>query len=119
MTVVYQQGNETIKASAVIYADKAAIRALVKHALMSMTEARIDKLVDCQESCASRADIQHSMKYVKESTEDFLREAMSDLQEAVFKEFEAAQFGAIVTGMKFDLAGDVKDIEVDISVNWE
>jgi hypothetical protein len=44
---------------------------------------------------------------------------MSDLERAIRERMKAVNYGAAVTGLKFDLAGDVIDIEVDVSVGVE
>jgi hypothetical protein len=44
---------------------------------------------------------------------------IGDLEHEVKRRLEAARYGAAVTGIKYDLAGDVTDIEVDVTVSFE
>jgi hypothetical protein len=44
---------------------------------------------------------------------------ISDLEHALRERMKAVNYGAAVTGIKYDLAGDVTDIEVDVSVGVE
>jgi hypothetical protein len=44
---------------------------------------------------------------------------ISDLQSALNARLEAVNYGAAVTGIKYDLAGDVTDVEVDVTVSFE
>jgi hypothetical protein len=118
MTVVYKAGDRSFKAIEVLWAKRELIDAIVEQALISQTEAFIDMIVDGQEDL-SRAGIQETLKGVKESTGEFLNDMIGDLKHEVQRRLNAAQYGAAVTGLKFDLAGDVKDIEVDVSVSFE
>ncbi len=118
MTVVYKAGEKTFKASEVLWAKRELIDAIVEQALISQTEAFIDMIVDGQEDL-SRAAIQETLKGVKDGAGDFLDDLMGDLKFEVERRLAAAQYGAAVTGLKFDLAGDVKDIEVDVTVAFE
>lgn len=118
MTVVYKAGEQTFKASQVLWAKRELIDAIVEQALISQTEAFIDMIMDGQEDM-SRNAINETLKGVKESTQDFLNDMIGDLQHEVDRRIKAAQYGAAVTGLKFDLAGDVTDIEVDVTVSFE
>jgi hypothetical protein len=44
---------------------------------------------------------------------------IGDLQRALDARLKEVNYGAAVTGIKYDLAGDVTDIEVDVSVGTE
>jgi hypothetical protein len=44
---------------------------------------------------------------------------MGDLESMIRERMKAVNYGAAVTGIKYDLAGDVIDIEVDVSVGVE
>ncbi len=118
MSVIYKAGEKTFKAHEVLWAKRELIDAIVESALISQTEAFIDMIVDGQEDM-SRSGIQETLKGVKESTGSFLDDLIGDLQFEVQRRLAAAQYGAAVTGIKFDLAGDVKDIEVDVTVAFE
>jgi hypothetical protein len=75
-------------------------------------------IVDGQEDM-SRAGIQDTLKFVKDSAQDFINDMISDLQSALNARLEAVNYGAAVTGIKYDLAGDVTDVEVDVTVSFE
>jgi len=118
MTVVYKAREQTFKASEILWAKRELIDAIVEQALVGQTEAFIDMIVDGQEDM-SRNGIQETLKGVKDSAQDFLNDMLGDLRHEVERRLKAAQYGAAVTGLKFDLAGDVTDIEVDVTVAFE
>jgi hypothetical protein len=118
MTVVYKAGEQTFKAVEVLWAKRELVNAIVEQALISQTEAFIDMIMDGQEDL-SRAGINETLKGVKESATDFIGDMMSDLEHALRERMKAVNYGAAVTGIKYDLAGDVTDIEVDVSVGVE
>jgi hypothetical protein len=118
MTVVYKAGEQTFKAVEVLWAKQALVNAIVEQALISQTEAFIDMIMDGQEDL-SRAGINETLKGVKESATDFIGDMISDLEHALRERMKAVNYGAAVTGIKYDLAGDVTDIEVNVSVGVE
>ena len=118
MSVVFKAGEQTFKASEVLWLKKELIDALVWQALISQTEAFVDMIVDGQEDM-SRDGIQATLKGVKESTGEFLNDLLGDFESMIKQRLNEAQYGAIVTGIKYDLAGDVTDVEVDVSVAFE
>ena len=118
MTVVYKAGDRTFKASEVLWAKRELIDAIVEQALIGQTEAFIDMIVDGQEDL-SRNAINETLRGVKESAQEFLNDMIGDLQYAVEQRLNAAQYGASVTGIKYDLAGTVTDVEVNVSVAFE
>ena len=118
MSVVFKAGDKTFKASAFLFANKELVNAIVEQALVSQTEAFIDMIVDGQEDM-SRNGINETLRGVKDSTEDFIGDMISDLESMIRERLKAVNYGAAVTGIKFDLAGDVTDIEVDVSVGVE
>ena len=118
MTVVYTQSNEAFGAEQVMWASKALVNALVERALVGQTEAFIDMIMDDNQDI-TRASINESLKGVKESAQEFLNDMIGDLQRAVELRLAAVNYGAAVTGIKYDLAGTVTDIEVDVSVGTE
>ena len=118
MTVVYKAGEQTFKAVEVLWAKQALVNAIVEQALISQTEAFIEMIMDGQEDM-SRNGINETLRGVKDSATDFIGDMMSDLERAIRERMKAVNYGAAVTGLKFDLAGDVIDIEVDVSVGVE
>ena len=119
MTVVYKQTEaRKFTADEILWAKRELIDEIVRSALVGQTEAFVDMIVDGQEDL-SRSGIQDTLRGVKESAQDFLNDMIGDLQYEVRRRLEAAQYGASVTGIKYDLAGDVTDIEVDVSVVFE
>jgi hypothetical protein len=118
MTVVYKAGEQTFKAVEVLWAKRELVNAIVEQALISQTEAFIEMIMDSQEDL-SRNGINETLRGVKESATDFIGDMMSDLESAIRERMKAVNYGAAVTGIKYDLAGDVTDIEVDVSVGVE
>jgi hypothetical protein len=118
MTVVYKAGEQTFKAVEVLWGKRELVNAIVEQALISQTEAFIEMIIDGQEDM-SRNGINETLKGVKDSATDFIGDMMSDLERAIRERMKAVNYGAAVTGLKFDLAGDVTDIEVDVSVGVE
>lgn len=119
MTVVYTQAEaRKFTADEILWAKRELIDEIVRSALVGQTEAFVDMIVDGQEDL-SRTGIQETLKGVKESAAEFLNDMIGDLRREVERRLNAAQYGAAVTGIKYDLAGDVKDIEVDVSVSFE
>ena len=118
MTVVYKAGEQTFKAVEVLWGKRELVNAIVEQALISQTEAFIEMIIDGQEDM-SRNGINETLKGVKDSATDFIGDMMSDLERAIRERMKAVNYGAAVTGLKFDLAGDVTDIEVDVTVGVE
>jgi len=118
MTVVYKAGEQTFKAVEVLWGKRELVNAIVEQALISQTEAFIEMIIDGQEDM-SRNGINETLRGVKDSATDFIGDMMSDLERAIRERMKAVNYGAAVTGLKFDLAGDVIDIEVDVSVGVE
>ena len=116
MTVVFNNNDQRFKASDVLWAKQELINAIIEQALISQTEAFIDMIVDGQEDL-TREGIQDTLKGVKESTAEFLKDVVADLQHSIEQRLTEANYGAIVTGIKYDLAGEIKDVEVDVSVS--
>lgn len=118
MTVVFKQEEQArFKASEFLWGKRELVDAIVREALISQTEAFVDMIVDGQEDL-SRAGIQDTLKGVKESTGEFLNDLLGDLEVMIKQRLEAANYGAAVTGIKYDLSGDVSDVEVNVSVNF-
>ena len=118
MTVVYKAGDRTFKASEVLWANRALVDAIVEQALINNTEAFVEMIIDGQED-VSRNGINETLRGVKDATGEFLNDLINDLNFELERRIKAAQYGAAVTGLKFDLAGDVTDIEVDVSVSFD
>ena len=118
MTVVYRAGEQTFKAVEVLWAKRELVNAIVEAALISQTEAFIEMIMDGQADM-SRNGINETLRGVKDSATDFIGDMMGDLESAIRERMKEVNYGAAVTGLKFDLAGDVIDIEVDVSVGVE
>jgi hypothetical protein len=117
MTVVYKGGDKTFKVGEILWAKRELIDAIVERALLDQTEAYVDMIIDGQADM-SRNAINETLRGVKDSAGDFLNDMIGDLKHEVERRLQAAQYGAAVTGLKFDLAGEVTDIEVDVSVSF-
>jgi hypothetical protein len=120
MTVVYRAGEQTFKAVEVLWAKRELVNAIVEQALISQTEAFIDMIMDGEgPEDITRASVNETLKGVKDSATDFIGDMMADLEHSIRERMKAVNYGAAVTGIKYDLAGDVTDIEVDVSVGVE
>ena len=119
MTVVFKQNEARVfTANDVLWAKETLINAMVEQALIGQTEAFVDMIMDGERGeDITRASVNTTLRGVKESAAEFLNDVIGDLQRAVEQRLEAVNYGAAVTGLKFDLAGDVVDIEVDVSVS--
>ena len=122
MTVVYRkEADKRFNAEDVIWAKEDLVKALVRYALIGQTEATVDMAVDNQRDMEAdeltRNGLQMILNDVKVSAEDFLNDVLADLKTTTIKALADANYGAIVTGIKYDLAGEIKDIEVDVTVN--
>jgi hypothetical protein len=118
MTVVYKAGEQTFKAVELLFGKRELVNAVVEQILISQTEAFIDMIMDGQEDM-SRNGINETLRGVKDSATDFIGDMMGDLESMIRERLKAVNYGAAVTGIKYDLAGDVIDIEVDVSVGVE
>lgn len=121
MSVKYVKQNQKFTVDDVLWSKEELCDALVRAALVGQTEAHIDMIIDCQEGAApealTRNGLQDNLKTIKETAADFLDDVLGDLRRTVLARLQNANYGAIVTGIKYDLAGDITDIEVDISVS--
>ena len=115
MTVVFKAGDQKFKAVEFLFAKRELINAIVEQALISQTEAFIDMITDMQED-TSREAINNTLRGVKDSTRDFINDMLGDFESMIKQRLEAVNYGAAVTGIKYDLSGEVVDIEVDVSV---
>ena len=119
MSVVFKAGEQTFKASEVLWAKRELIDAIVEQALINQTEAFIDMIIDGERpQDITRDSVNNILRGVKDSAGEFLNDLIGDLQHEVTRRLEAARYGASVTALKYDIAGDVKDIEVDVSVSF-
>ena len=117
MSVIATQTEQRFKASEFLWGKRELVDAIVREALISQTEAFVDMIVDGQEDL-SRAGVQETLKGVPESAGEFLSDLLVDLESMIKERIKAAQYGAAVTAIKYDLAGEVKDIEIDVTVSF-
>jgi hypothetical protein len=120
MTVIYRAGEQTFKAVEVLWAKRELVNAIVEQALIGQTEGFIEMIMDGEgPNEITRASVNETLKGVKDSAQDFINDMIGDLQRALDARLKEVNYGAAVTGIKYDLAGDVTDIEVDVSVGVE
>lgn len=119
--IVRKEDVQKFTADDVIWSKDELVKAIVRQVLVGQTEVFVEMTVDCQHDYdkedLSREGLQSALGGVKENAGVFLADVMHDLQHAVTKQLEAAQYGAIVTGIKYDLSGEITDIEVDVTVS--
>jgi hypothetical protein len=119
MTVVFNKaGEQRFTANDVLWSKRELVNAMVEAALIGQTEGFIEMITDGQEDM-SRNGINETLRGVKDSAQDFINDMISDLQSALNARLAEVNYGAAVTAIKYDLAGDVTDIEVDVSVGVE
>jgi hypothetical protein len=120
MTVVYRAGEQTFKAVEVLWAKRELVNAIVEQALIGQTEGFIEMILDGESGeDITRASVNETLKGVKDSAQDFINDMIVDLQRALNARLKEVNYGAAVTGLKYDLSGDVTDIEVNVSVGVE
>jgi hypothetical protein len=121
MTVVFNKASEQrFTATDVLWSKRELVNAMVEAALVGQTEGFIEMIADGERGeDITRASVNETLRGVKESTQEFLNDMIADLQRALDARLKEVNYGAAVTGLKFDLAGDVTDIEVNISVGTE
>jgi hypothetical protein len=120
MTVVYKAGEQSFKAVEVLWAKRELVNAIVEQALINQTEGFIEMIMDGERGeDITRATVNETLKGVKDSAQDFINDMISDLESMLRERLKAVNYSAAVTGIKYDLAGDVTDIEVDVSVGVE
>ena len=118
MTVVFKEGNKTFSAEQVLWQKRELVAAIVEQALINQAEAHLDMIMDMEKpEDITRATVNESLRSVKEMTACFLSDMCGDLERALMQRLEQVKFGAAVTGIKYGLAGDVKDIELDVTVS--
>lgn len=120
MTVNCQYTSQTFTAEQALWTNRDLVDAVVRAALASQTEAFLDMIIDTERpEEITRASVNETLKGVKDSTGEFLNDVINDLRRTVELRLTSARYGAAVTGIKYDLDGDVTDIEVDVSVSWD
>ena len=118
MSVICKVEEQRYTANEVLWAKQELIDAVIRQALVNQAEAFVDMIIDNEKpQDITRDRINDILRGVKESTAEFLEDMMGDLKHEALRRLEAANFGAAVTGIKYDLAGDVTDIELDVSVS--
>ena len=118
MTVVFKQANKTFDAHQVLVAHPDLANAIVEQALAAQAGSYLDMIADTEKSeYITRASINERLRNVKDDTEDYLEDVMNQLRLAVMARFRKVQFGAAVMGIEYDLAGEVVDIKIDVSVS--
>lgn len=102
-----------------LWANRFTAHALVRSAVISQTEAHLDMVQDFRADYPNRDSIQDSLAGIKNQTKVLISDLIDALRASLLHEVDLMQLGAIVTGLKYDLAGDYKDVEVDVTINWE
>jgi hypothetical protein len=120
MSVIFKAGEQTFRATDVLWSKRELVNAIVEQALIGQTEGFIEMIIDGEgPEEITRASVNETLKGVKDSAQDFINDMIGDLQRALDARLKEVNYGAAVTGIKYDLAGDVTDIEVDVTVGTE
>lgn len=118
MSIVFNKDSKTFSAEQVLWAKRELVAAIVEQALVNQAEAHLDMIMDMEKpEDITRATVNESLRSVKEMTAVFLSDVCGDLERELLARLEKVKFGAAVTGIKYGLAGDVKDIELDVTVS--
>lgn len=118
MSVIFAKQTETFEAEDIALSNTRFEKAFVRYILVSQTEAVVDMLIDGDRN-QTRQELQDSLRGVPIGAEDYVDDLLADVVAGIKRRLETALYGAAVTGVKYDLAGDIKDIEVDVSIGWE
>jgi hypothetical protein len=117
MTVVYKADEQKFRADEVLWAKRELIDAMIKSALVGQTEGFLEMITDGERGeDITRASVNNTLRGVPESAGEFLDDMIGDLKRELERRIKQVRYGAAVTGLKYDLAGDVTDIEVDLSI---
>jgi hypothetical protein len=117
MTVVYKADEQKFRADEVLWAKRELIDALIKSALVGQTEGFLEMIMDGERGeDITRSSINNTLRGVPESAGEFLDDMLGDLKRELERRLKQARYGAAVTGLKYDIAGDVTDIEVNLSI---
>lgn len=103
----------------VMFAKEEFVKEFVKQILVDQTDAVVELLISDQDYIngeLTRKEIQHHLRAVKSNAHDFINDLLSDLKHSIYEELYRAQYGAIVTEIKYGIAGDVIDAKVDVTV---
>lgn len=120
MSVIYKADEQKFTAEQVLWQKRELVDAIIRSALIGQTEGFIDMIMDGESPGEiTRASVNETLRGVPESAQEFLNDVLGDLEYAIKERMKAVRYGAAVIGIKYDLAGDVKDVEVDVSVNFE
>ena len=121
MTVIHKTETNTFAVGDVLHAKERLLDAIVRDVLIGQTESLIEMVVDDQRnmdaSDLDRDGLQNLLRDVKVAAADYLNDTMRELQSALIARLEDAAYGACVTGIKYDLAGEITDVEVDVTIS--
>lgn len=97
--------------------DPRVLRALAKAALLRQAELVVRVLEDDPHvTPVTRDSINEALVPVEAHARDILQDLFDEMCIEVERVMNTIQFGAAVTGMRFDLAGDVTEIELNVSL---
>lgn len=119
MTVNCQYTNQPFTAERVLWTNRELVDAIVRAALAGQTQAFLDMIIETERpEDITRVGVNQTLQGVKDNTSEFIKDVVNDLRRALEERLASANYSAAVTGIKYDLDGDVKDIEVDVRVDW-
>lgn len=119
MTVNCQNTSQTFTAEQALWTNRELVDAIVRAALASQTQAFLDMIIETERpEDITRVGVNQTLQGVKDNTSEFIKDVVNDLRRALEERLASANYSAAVTGIKYDLDGDVKDIEVDVRVDW-
>ena len=117
--ITYTEDPKVFTPVQIIYSDRDMVRALIKSALINQTEAVSDQIIDSQAQNVTRASINESLRAVNPCTKEFLEFAVDKLKADIMREMETMRYGAAVTRIEYNLAGEATEIDLNLSISWD
>ena len=116
--ITYDDDPKVFTPVQIIYSDRNLVRALIKSALINQSEAICDQIIDNQAQDVTRASINESLRAVNPCTKELLESAVDKLKDDIMQEMETVRYGAAVTRIEYNLAGEATEIDLNLSISW-
>ena len=110
----YSGVSQTLTANKVLYSNEEVVKAIAQAAMVNMAEGNVEMLCDCPSEYPTKADIERVFSGLHEQATDLVNDLFDELKAEVLKELLTKTYTARVTAMKFDDAGEMSDIDVQV-----
>ncbi len=114
MSVTYKGVSQTVNAANVIYAQEAAIKALVQATMISMAEANVDMVCDMSNEYPTKVDVEAVFQGLHDQAADMIADCFDDLKERLLAELAQKRYTARVKALHYDDNGGLNDVTVDV-----